>query len=160
MVDGQETERPVPELRSKDNEHQSLVRFVNISQREVDIVWMNYEGQGVTYKTIPHKKSFDINTYVSHPWVVKDSKTQESMHLLHGQTRNATVLWPEGPKSNLMNRAALRRLVFITLPVFTLKERCFQIIRDAGVTKETFKELTLPKTLERDFVSFLKHEPI
>lgn len=79
----------------------------------------------------------------------------------------AKVLWPGGENPNdHINTSShgpgyrRRRLVFITLPVFSLKERCFQIIRESGVCKDTVEDLMIPKTLERDYVRYLNNEPV
>lgn len=147
-------------LRSVNSLSPSLLRFVNISHRDVNIVWLDYQGRGITYNCLSHKKSFDINTYVSHPWIVRDAKTNDPMMLLHGQSV-VKVLWPQGDTNNDIqnnNNQAIsrrRRLVFITLPVYSLKDRCFQVMREVGINNEDVKALTIPRSLQSEYVHFL-----
>lgn len=49
----------------------SFVRFVNRTQRHVDIVWLNYEGARVRYKTLQPEQFVDVNTFVGHPWIFR-----------------------------------------------------------------------------------------
>lgn len=57
----------------------SFVRFVNSTNRKVDVVWLNYEGQGIRYKSLDPHKYVDVNTFVGHPWTFRDSETGQKM---------------------------------------------------------------------------------
>ena len=48
----------------------AFVRFFNASPRNVDVIWINFNGGRVKYKTLEPKQFFDVNTYVAHPWVI------------------------------------------------------------------------------------------
>jgi len=74
---------PVPDggarhsIKSYPNKKLSFVRFLNQTQRKVEVIWINYEGARVRYKTLEPQDYFDVNTYVAHPWVFQDAKTRE-----------------------------------------------------------------------------------
>ncbi len=58
---------------------QSFVRFVNRTIRQVDVVWLNYEGIGVHYRSLTPNQWVDVNTYVGHPWIFRDSETGDKL---------------------------------------------------------------------------------
>ncbi|KAK3103211.1 hypothetical protein FSP39_017458 [Pinctada imbricata] len=66
-------------LKSKKSVHCSLVRFQNRTERAIDIVWLNYEGARVKYKTLQANEFVDVNTFIGHPWIFLDVETGERM---------------------------------------------------------------------------------
>ena len=67
-------------IRSQPSRGLSFVRFCNATQRKVEVIWINYEGARVKYKTLEPQEFFDVNTYVAHPWVFQDAVTHESLN--------------------------------------------------------------------------------
>jgi von Hippel-Lindau disease tumor supressor len=57
----------------------SFVRFINKTLRRVDIVWLNYEGARVKYKTIQPEQFVDVNTFVGHPWIFRDADSGDRL---------------------------------------------------------------------------------
>jgi von Hippel-Lindau disease tumor supressor len=41
----------------------------------VNILWLNYEGERVRYKTLQPNQFVDVNTFVGHPWIFRDADT-------------------------------------------------------------------------------------
>ena len=39
------------------------VRFVNTTDKSVDVIWLNFEGQPVTYKTLQPQTAWSVFTY-------------------------------------------------------------------------------------------------
>ena len=62
-------------LRSEPSTHHSFVRFCNRTLRRADVIWFNYTGQGVKYKTLLPTQTVDVNTFVGHPWMFRDHDT-------------------------------------------------------------------------------------
>ena len=100
-----------PVLRSKKTLTRSFVRFLNRTVRHVDVVWLNFEGGHVKYRTLKPDEFVDINTYVDHPWIFRDNQSGDKLIVTH---LNTDVYMPVGwmPEDG----RPTRRLVLITIP--------------------------------------------
>jgi von Hippel-Lindau disease tumor supressor len=136
-------------LRSNESITASFVRFINATSRSVDCIWINYNGHRVKYKTLAPNQFFDANTYVSHPWIFRDSATRDKMCV------NTNYVFM--PSATLTTALTHRKLVKITLPVLSLKDRCFQVVRDNLTNTSHIDELEIPKNLKIDFTQFCQH---
>lgn len=45
-----------------------VLTFVNASDEEVDVYWLDYEGTPVQYRTLEPGESARQETFASHPW--------------------------------------------------------------------------------------------
>lgn len=50
--------------------HVSTILFNNKSETDVDILWLNYDGEEVYYSTLQPGESYEQTSYFSHPWVI------------------------------------------------------------------------------------------
>lgn len=58
------------------------VRFINHSGSHVKVLWLNYQGEQVLYSTLePSNGYYDVNTFVTHPWVAVEEGTNHQMLL-------------------------------------------------------------------------------
>lgn len=58
------------------------VRFINRSRSRVKVLWLNYQGEQVLYSTLePSHGRYDVNTYVTHPWIALEESTNAVMLL-------------------------------------------------------------------------------
>lgn len=135
-------------LRSKGSYLHSYISFLNKTQRLVDIVWLNHEGVGVRYKTLPSQAWVDVNTFVGHPWIFRDALTGDKLVVQLKEVFQPTAHCYE-------RDGAVRRVVMITIPVYTLKECCLQTLRSI-VPANYLDDLELPKTLIADLKNSLK----
>jgi hypothetical protein len=71
---------PVRSLHSK---YKVKVKFINVSQRPVDLYWLDFNGRRVRYNTRQPGlgNKIQMNTFITHPWVVHDSETGQRLHL-------------------------------------------------------------------------------
>lgn len=137
-----------PGLRSQNSEVRSFVLFRNTTKREVDVYWVNYFSQLVHYTTLQPGTECMVNTYVTHPWVFKDKRYHERMHVYH-----QPVFLPEPWYTSFTGGGRLnRKEVIIHFPVRTLKENClYRILALLGAAEEAaLWELELPHVLVQE----------
>ncbi len=60
---------------SREGKRQASITFVNDTDRQVDIYWVNYQCQEVKYNTLSPGQSYRQRTYITHPWRIRDSQT-------------------------------------------------------------------------------------
>jgi serine/threonine protein kinase len=65
-----------PSLRSTESSVSIFISFQNTSTKIVSIYWINYQGDEVFYCHLSPKHSYTQQTYVTHPWRIKDSNGQ------------------------------------------------------------------------------------
>ncbi|KAK7095242.1 von Hippel-Lindau disease tumor suppressor-like [Littorina saxatilis] len=150
QADGPSTSRPQqprrhnpPRLQSGRSQVHSFVRFVNQTLRKVDIVWLNYEGARVRYKTLQPDQFVDVNTFVGHPWIFRDADTGDKL-----MVQLQEVFEPIGYNIN-EGWPPQRRVVRISIPVYSLQQRCLQILRDM-VPPSRVESLDIPLTLKQE----------
>ncbi|XP_033732285.1 von Hippel-Lindau disease tumor suppressor-like [Pecten maximus] len=131
-------------LRSGRSNVTSFVRFVNRTHRFVDIVWLNYEGARVKYKTLQPGQFVDVNTFVGHPWIFRDSDTGDHLVVQLREVFEMTTGWT--PNDGV---PPWRKVINITIPVYTLKDRSLQVIR-SFVNRDRIPELDLPLELKEE----------
>ncbi|KAK7868785.1 hypothetical protein R5R35_003630 [Gryllus longicercus] len=152
--------RSAPENpRSINHSTRSFLRFFNNTERKVDVIWLNYEGQNVKFKTLSPGGFVDVNTYVTHPWIFIDSETKDRLVVKSGQ-----VFLPEPwytrylglPRNQLQQTQIQRTHVFITIPLFSLRQRALQIVRNNLVNPEDAYKLEIPKELQNELAKLIK----
>jgi hypothetical protein len=58
-------------LRSANSNSETSVTFINGSGGPVSVFWINFDGAREFYAEVPPNGSWDVRTYVTHPWVVE-----------------------------------------------------------------------------------------
>jgi hypothetical protein len=48
--------------------------FVNTSKQTVKVYWLDFEGRRVLYQTLKDGETYQIRTYLTHPWVITDEQ--------------------------------------------------------------------------------------
>jgi von Hippel-Lindau disease tumor supressor len=143
------------DIRSKHSMFRSFVRFINNTDRKVDVIWINFEGQHVKYKTLPPGAFFDANTYATHPWLFIDSETQDKLVV-----KSEEVFRPEPWYQHLLKEEPPRRPerthVYITIPIYTLRERSLQVVRNNLSQPDDAFKLELPISLQRELATMVR----
>ncbi|XP_042889529.1 von Hippel-Lindau disease tumor suppressor-like isoform X2 [Penaeus japonicus] len=117
----------LPALRSLHSRVQSFVRFVNRTQRSVDVFWLNYQGVRQKYKKLEPREQFKISTYVSHPWVFQDSETTAKLVVNSEEVFFPRPWYEDG--QGIQGPVSPRHVtVYISIPLYTLKERATQVV--------------------------------
>jgi von Hippel-Lindau disease tumor supressor len=145
-------------VRSEHSLHKSFVRFINKSNRTVDVIWINFEGRLVKYNTLQPGVFLDMNTYATHPWIFLDSETQDRLVV---ESKEVFLPEPWYVQYRHLRREELpptpeRTPVYITIPVYTLRERSLQIVRDNLLQPDDAFKLELPNSLQRDLAAMVK----
>ena len=98
-------------LKSGPSMVHSFVRFLNCTARRVDVVWLNHEGVGIKYRTLGPNQWVDVNTYVGHPWIFRDSATGDKLVV-----QLKEVFEPSSWKNDDENAVPQRKTFNITIP--------------------------------------------
>ncbi|KFB35032.1 AGAP002496-PA-like protein [Anopheles sinensis] len=144
-------------LKSQHSEIRSFVLFINTTQREVDVFWVNYSARLIHYTTLKPGAQCMVNTYVTHPWAFKDRVSGERMHVRH-----QPVYLPEPWYRNFDSTGRLaRKEIKIHFPVRTLTESCLWRILALVPEQEeenALRELDIPRVLIHDLEMLRKNK--
>ncbi|XP_044744941.1 protein Vhl [Coccinella septempunctata] len=140
-----------PPLRSQESETRCYIRFMNLTERRVNVVWVNFSGLFVSYTTLDRGQFVDVNTFKTHPWIAFDDKTQDRMHIdkklvYHPQTFREHLAeklpgykYREGVESRIM--------IVISLPVHSLKYTVLLYLKNHLNDPLKVDQLDLPRLL-------------
>jgi TIR domain/VHL beta domain len=59
-------------LRSLGTLKPTSISFINNREKEIHVYWLNQNGNRVLYAKLSKFQSINIQTYISHPWVITD----------------------------------------------------------------------------------------
>ncbi|KFQ38795.1 Von Hippel-Lindau disease tumor suppressor, partial [Mesitornis unicolor] len=135
---GQGPEGVGPCLRSVKTRELSEVVFNNRSPRSVLPVWVDFEGKPCHYPVLQPRTgrlatmaAFAPCSLPGHLWLFRDAGTNDGLLV------NQQELFVAAPNVSTAD---------ITLPVFTLKERCLQVVRSL-VKPVDYRKLDIVRSL-------------
>lgn len=147
-----------PQVSSEKSETPCYLRIKNFTEKNVNIIWVNFGGKYVSYTVIQKSEFVDIDTYKTHPWIAVDNDTHDGLLL-----NNEIVHFPKTfreyyselyPNSKYLDCIRETRvLVRITLPVRTLKMTVSIFLKNHLKDPARIDELDLPQSLKQT----LKH---
>ncbi|XP_061218480.1 von Hippel-Lindau disease tumor suppressor [Neopsephotus bourkii] len=120
-----------PCLRSVNTRELSEVVFNNRSPRSVLPVWVDFDGKPRHYPVLQPRTGRVMHSYRGHLWLFRDAGTNDGLLV------NQQELFIAAPNVNKAD---------ITLPVFTLKERCLQVVRSL-VKPVDYRKLDIVRSL-------------
>lgn len=132
-------------LKSINSRTACNIRFENRTSRRSDLLWFDYDGCAVKYCTILPGRAVNMVTFVGHPWVCRDTDSGVQHLLNHTSVFKATDGNQDGRKITVM----------ITIPVYTLHERCLEVL-SCIVPREGVEKLDIPVTLKEDLMQRYK----
>jgi len=137
-------------LRSTHSDAVSYVMIYNLSGSDVDANWVGYDSGLVMYKRIRHKQSWQVKTFVTHPWVFLRSGTKDRMNVAT-TGKILDVLHPKGYEEGEPQSV---RLHVILRPVYSLKQLCFRRLHAIDLCIEGLKG-QLPQSLLQEYRHFI-----
>ena len=140
-------------MKSQSSTQVSYIIVINMTGFEVDVVWIDYEGRYVNYRSIPHRSRWSAKTYVTHPWIFFKTGTRDRVNI-SSRSSISSVLFPEGYKEG---EEESYRVFILIRPVHSLKQLCFRTLYYAlKLNKREAQELPLPRTVIQEFTDFVE----
>uniref|UniRef100_A0A1B6E6K1 von Hippel-Lindau disease tumour suppressor beta domain-containing protein n=1 Tax=Clastoptera arizonana TaxID=38151 RepID=A0A1B6E6K1_9HEMI len=141
-------------LMSCESTEKVLLRFWNLSNKTVSVIWLNFKGLYITYKILKPLEFFDANSFVDHPWIFMDIHTGDRL-VGNKQCVYYPEPWPEIKRKlprEHMNLTIGRILVSIIWPLYSLRDLCLRAVRDSTEKEETILNLQVPLTVKNDLI--------
>lgn len=151
------TEQRPPRLAAQNSLEQTFVFFLNSTQRFVNLYWMDFNGRQDFFTVLKPGAGIKANTFVTHPWIFRDSQTGERM-----QVKHQDIFWPQlyrvRDPQNRSQWIPCRKLITIHQPIKSLRATCLwnyakQIY---GNHTQILEREEIPNILKRDLNNVLK----
>jgi VHL beta domain len=62
-------------LKSQNGDAPTFIKFINATKDPVEVNWIDYSGKRVFYNNLAPSASYVQETFVTHPWIIKDLTT-------------------------------------------------------------------------------------
>jgi len=129
------------------------VKFINTTNKNVDLFWLNYEGQKVKVSTLGPLSGFQINARPFHPWIFRDADTSEPLVIkklnVKGTYFEIVDYLRSIRKKQLASRGNNTTLsVFIQQPIDELRTLALRTVRQKLVQKEDCFSLDVPISIQ------------
>ncbi|KAK9808028.1 hypothetical protein WJX73_006183 [Symbiochloris irregularis] len=69
-------------LRSVHWRQQKPMTFHNLTTRKVQVIWLDYSGNEVLYEELGSDGHYAVDTFLSHPWIIRDCKTGRRLSMI------------------------------------------------------------------------------
>ena len=113
-------------LKSKHGKVPTQVTFANTSPLTLDVFWIDYQGQEKRYATIAPHEEYTQDTYMTHPWVVRDKNSGEAVGYTVA-TRMPQMLFLTGAPTR--SRDGVKTQLIVTNPL-TIRTDVYWIDRE------------------------------
>lgn len=149
----------IERLRSHKSLQRTIVGFINRTNRDISVEWVDTSGNHVCYlPRLQPNKGVIVHTCIGHPWVFYNTDTRRPLLTSPWRQR---VFFPEP-----VRRGSIQKVEVIN-PVLSLRQACLETIHrhiselSGHVSKEDFeirtKRLGLPASMSEDLEQLL-HE--
>lgn len=157
-------------LRSRESNIRAFVKFINASQRLVEVHWVNFAGENIHYTNLVPGADcvvswdftvaltcaetvswiFQINTYLTHPWIFLCPATGDRLQVEQKNVFTPLAWFKFVNKTENGLVTVGRQEARIHLPLKTLRDICLWRILFLVQTKDDIIKLELPKSLRAD----------
>ncbi|KAK3102051.1 hypothetical protein FSP39_008395 [Pinctada imbricata] len=125
----------------------SYITFWNRSLRRAAIYWYDYSGKLVRYGVLSPDERLSLDTYSTHPWCCRDDETWDEL-VVNKRKEFYPKAW---------DGSDTREVITIDIPVYSLLERCKQIVRLAIRAPDIF-DLEIPYHLKFELHHIEKYD--
>lgn len=158
-------------LRSVRCNQKCKVIFSNSSHRPVVIFWLNYDGEEQRYFVIEPRQFRDINTFVTHPWIFRDSTRNNLIPAdvyLRRRNRNPPPDDVPATRRICTNTRVFHPssqheddllIVNFKDQVYTLRDICYQKFIDQRITYESLAKY-VPRQAISEYELFRTGQPL
>ncbi|KOB66639.1 Von Hippel-Lindau disease tumor suppressor [Operophtera brumata] len=133
-------------VRSIESISRAYLRFTNRTTRPVDVSWRDFNGSRRQYMCLEPGTSYDINTYLTHPWEFTDRATRESYMI-----NNSPIFRAPANIGGMMYRTNWN----ITVGVRTLRQTALLSVALTVPDVANVPELGLPRSLEEELMKLI-----
>lgn len=141
-------------VRSVESSHRAYLRFTNRTSRPVDVWWRDFQGVRRHYIRLKVGASYDVNSYLTHPWEFTDAATNESFVI-----NNKLIFRAPNHVGGMMYRTNWN----ISVAVRTLRRTSMLTLASLLPNPEAASRVDLPAVLSRELaelVSTLQSTPV
>lgn len=64
----------------------------NKSGGSIQVIWLDYKGAEVLYDTLADGKTYNVDTYATHPWIIRNEASGENLARLVGDSSTNMTL--------------------------------------------------------------------
>lgn len=139
--------------RSPLSAEQVFVRFYNKAYCQIDIIWLDYDGNPRKYRSLKPNQFLDVNTCVGHLWIFKDTISGEKMHVL-GKPIFPASYNVFGAQQNTPTRPRCRLCIPIFLPMQNLRQIALKAVYILLKDLSVIDKLELPMELRSELKMF------
>lgn len=140
--------------RSVNSNHKCYVRFINTTEKTIEITWINFMGQYVRYRILEKANYIDVNTYKTHPWIARDFLTKDVLQIdgkfIYHPKTTKEYIQERYPDRSIPEHYEARVRAYISIPVYSLRYASLLTLRNSIFHEEHVDELCLPKNLSDD----------
>ncbi|KAL1513857.1 hypothetical protein ABEB36_003204 [Hypothenemus hampei] len=135
------------------------VRFINNTERDVEVLWIDYTGRRVQYRTMKKGEFLDVNTFKTHPFIAKDVRTRDMMHICgvfsYYPKTSREIFSERFPGKPFPENYEVRVRASITIPIYSLRFACLLAIREYIRHESDVENLGLPVLLKDDLLKVI-----
>ena len=89
--------------KSESSDILAFATFISETNREVNVYWLDYNGDRVRYTTLCPRSIYHIDTFTTHPWIFRDAHTDDIL-----LANNRAVYYPQAWDAEMDRREDIR----------------------------------------------------